>query len=75
MFSKAIPHTALSCKNNGEKEITVKIKLKDGYFISKVLPEKIIKETVKFFENQNGNNKVVGTVEKKDSVCGSCEIF
>ena len=62
-------------KNNGEKEISVKIKLKNGYFISKVLPEKIIKETVKFFVNQNNNNKVGGVVEKKDSVCGSCEIF
>jgi len=30
-------------KNEGDKEINVKIKLKNGYFISKVFPEKIIK--------------------------------
>ena len=63
-------------KKEGEKEINVKIKLKNGYFISKVFPEKIIKETVKLLENQNYiNNKVEDKVEKKDSVCGKCDIF
>ena len=64
-------------KNNNEKEVKVKIKLKNGYFISKVFPEKVIKETVKGFEypKVNRNNKVGGVVEKRDSVCGSCGIF
>ena len=63
-------------KKEEEKEINVKIKIKNGFFISKVLPEKIIKETVKFLEIQNdSNNKVGGSVEKRDSVCGHCEIF
>ena len=63
-------------KKEGEKEINVKIKLKNGYFISKVFPEKIIKETVKSLENQKDiDNKVEDKVEKKDSVCGKCEIF
>ena len=64
-------------KNNGEKEIKVKIKLKNGYFISKVSPEKIIKETVKGFvyPKENKENKVVGVVEKRDSVCGSCILY
>ena len=61
-------------KNNNEKEVYVKIKLKNGYFISKVLPEKIIKETVKNFTNSN-INKVGGDIEKRDSVCGKCVIF
>ena len=64
-------------RNNNEKEINVKIKLKNGYFISKVLPEKIIKETVKLLEKpkDDHNNKVGGVVPKRDSVCGKCEIF
>ena len=65
-------------KNDGDKQINVKIKLKNGYFISKVFPEKVIKDTVKLIEGQkdNGSNKSVGgKVEKRDSVCGKCEIY
>ena len=63
-------------KKEGEKEVNVKIKLKNGYFISKVFPEKIIKETVKNLQTQiYNNNKVEEQVEKKDSVCGRCLIF
>jgi len=64
-------------KNEGEKEIYVKVKLKNGYFVSKVFPEKIIKETIKLLENQSDKEaKIVGgEVAKRDSVCGKCEIF
>ena len=64
-------------KNEGDKEIYVKVKLKNGYFISKVSPEKIIKETIKLLENQSDKDtKIVGgEVAKRDSVCGKCEIF
>ena len=64
-------------KNEGDKEIYVKVKLKNGYFVSKVFPEKIIKETIKLLENQSDKDtKIVGgEVAKRDSVCGKCEIF
>jgi hypothetical protein len=63
-------------KKEEEKEINVKIKLKNGYFISKVFPEKIIKETVKDFDVQIINNsKFGGNVEKKASICAHCAIF
>ena len=64
-------------KNEGDKEINVKIKLKNGYFISKVFPEKIIKETIKSIANQKykENKSVGGEVPKRNSVCGKCEIF
>ena len=71
-------YLAYMAKNDNEKEIYVKIKLKNGYFIGKVLPEKVIKETVKNLpniNNNNSNNKIGGDVEKKDTVCGKCEIF
>ena len=64
-------------KKEEEKEVNVKIKIKNGYFISRVLPEKIIKETVKYLDVQiiNNNNKFGGTVEKRDSVCAHCIIY
>ena len=56
-----------------KKEINVKIKLKDGYFIGKVTIEQIIKETVK--NRINIDNLINNQVEQKNSICSHCEIF
>ena len=56
-----------------KKEINVKIKLKDGYFIGKVTIEQIIKETVK--NRVNIDNLINNQVEQKNSICSHCEIF
>ena len=60
-------------KIEGKNEVNVKIKLKDGFFISKVPLEQIIKETVK--ANAKIENIVKSEIEQKDSVCAHCEIF
>ena len=60
-------------KIEGKKEINVKIKFKDGFFISKVSIEQIIKETVK--SEASIENLVKSEVEQKDGVCAHCGIF
>ena len=60
-------------KIEGKKEINVKIKFKDGFFISKVSLEQIIKETIK--SDIKIENLVKSEVEQKESVCAHCEIF
>ena len=60
-------------KIEGKKEINVKIKFKDGFFISKVSIEQIIKETVK--SDASIENLVKSEVEQKDGVCAHCGIF
>ena len=66
---------ALSFLENpeGKKEVNVKVKFKDGYFISNINLEQIIKETVK--SDASVGNLVKSEVQQKDSVCGSCHIF
>ena len=60
-------------KIEGKKEVNVKIKFKDGFFISKIQIEQIIKETIK--SNINIENVVKSEVEQKDGVCAHCGIF
>ena len=60
-------------KIEGKKEVNVKVKFKDGYFISNINLEQIIKETVK--SDASVGNLVKSEVQQKDSVCGSCHIF
>ena len=73
-------------ENENEKEISVKIKLKNGYFISKVDVSKLIKETVKIASSKGSsmnnsslevygkNSKQVGEVKKRGKICGNCFI-
>ena len=60
-------------KIEGKQEVNVRIKFKDGYFISTLPIEQIIKETVK--SNSSIKNLIPNEVEKKDSVCAHCGIF
>ena len=60
-------------KIEGKKEVNVKIKFKDGFFISKVPIEQIIKDTIK--SDIKIENLVKSQVEQKESVCAHCEIF
>ena len=60
-------------KIEGKNEVNVKIRFKDGFFISKVSLEQIIKETVK--SNANIANLVKSGVEQKDGVCAHCFVF
>jgi hypothetical protein len=60
-------------KVEGKQDVNVRIKFKDGYFISTLPIEQIIKETVK--SNSSIKNLIPNEVEKKDSVCAHCGIF